>query len=225
MKTQHTLYVTGCALLSALLLSACSNQPQSFTVYPGTHEYPDQQEAKPYTYAGPPAEAFNNPGDPERLLDRSSELVTMSLDSRGALSEIAAMVRDDRPTRAELNCMRGEALCMEARSIFANQRIPTEFTGGGDDVVLVYERVIVRDCDSRFVDNSSNPYNVPMQQLGCSVVGNTMQMVSDKSQFVDPALMDMPDGDKAVQTYRRYQNPSPEPTHNNQSVLSTISTQ
>lgn len=208
-----------------LLLGACSPSA-TITVIPEANKYPDlKKQTDPSKPKGPPAGAFNNSGDPERFLDSSLDLVTMSLGSRGALGGIIKMVRQDPPTLAQLNCSQKEALCMEARSIFANQRIPTEFSGDyNDNITLVYERVIVRDCDPRFVDNTKNPYNTPMESLGCSVATNGLQMISDKRQVTDPSLMDLPDAEKAVQNQRRYQTP-PSQSEDNRSLLQSISPQ
>lgn len=169
------------ALLGIFALAACSPEPQ-----PG---------------------AFRNPGNPERLLDKSSELVTMDLGSRGAFNKIARISGQDKPTRVELNCSPKEAYCAEAKSLFASRGVPTKFGEDSDSVTLVYERVVARDCDSRWVDNSKNNYNMHPEAFGCSVVANTLQMVSDKRQFVDPNLTDFTDGAKTQQNYRRYQSP------------------
>lgn len=198
---KHTL------LISVLLLSACDNQPTTVVVTPETkHAYPTDvpQEVRNYRI---PESAFRNPGAPERLLDSSSERVTIALGSRDALNEISRMATQDPPTRVELNCLRSDALCTEAKTLFVNRNIPAEFVDDGDEITLVYERLVARDCDSRFVDNSQNNANLNHPALGCSVVGNTVQMVSDKRQFTNPSLMDMQDGSKTVQSYRRYQQP------------------
>lgn len=213
--------------VSTLLLTGCAESyPVSFTYTPEqTPVY--AKGSKPPVHSPstiPPDSAFRNPGDPERLLDKSSELVTMDLGSRGSLSKISKAVTQDPPTRAELSCSPKEALCADAKAIFAGHGIPAKFSGDGDNVTLVYERVVARDCDGRWVDNSKNPYNMHPPSFGCSVVGNAVQMVSDKKQFVDPNLTDFSDGEKSEQNYRRYQSPPKENT-GGQSLLKTITTQ
>lgn len=154
-----------------------------------------------------PAGAYYNRGEPENLLDTSTEVVTLSL-SRGSMEALASMVAEDPPSRVELACAAADPLCAEAMDIFDRQAIPTEFAGAGGEVTLVYERVMPRDCENRYIDNSINPYNLHPLTFGCSVSANTVQMVSDKRQFVSPALMDFPDGEKPVQAYRHYLKPA-----------------
>ena len=207
-----------------LLLAACNgNQPSTVTITPeASRVYPNG--AMPHEtvdYALPDA-AYPNPGDPERQLDASSELVTMSLASRSALSDISRTVAQDPPTRAELSCAPREALCAEAKSIFTGRGIPVAFSGSGDGVTLVYERLVARDCDNRFVDNSSNMQNLGAPSLGCSVRANTVQMVSDRRQIVNPSLMDMPDAQKASKNYERYEKAVPTVAAPGASGLTTI---
>jgi len=219
-------------LMTILLLSGCEaayNEPFAVNVDPEDKQhYPHYAGNSPQPPAAPriPDSAFRNPGDPERLLDKSSELVTMDLGSKGALSKISRTVTQDPPTRAELNCSPKEAFCAEAKSIFAGHGIPSKFSGNGDNVTLVYERVIARSCDNRFVDNSKNNDNLHPPSFGCSLVSNTLQMVSDKRQIVDPNLTDFSDGEKANQNYRRYESPpSKQNSGMGQSIVKTITTQ
>lgn len=215
-------------LIGVLLLAGCEssyNEPVTVQIDPEDKQFYPHNASAPQVAYRIPDSAFRNPGNPERLLDKSSELVTMDLGSRGALNKIARTINQDPPTRAELNCNAKEAFCAEAKSIFAGRAIPSKFIGDGDSVTLVYERVVTRDCDSRFVDNSKNGDNLHPPSFGCSVVANTLQMVSDKKQVVDPSLTDFSDGEKAAQNYRRYGTPSKESTSTaGQSVLRTITT-
>ncbi len=155
-----------------------------------------------------PKQAYFNRGDPENLLDLSSEIVSMNLNSQASLSRIAEAVSEDPPSRVELNCPRNEKLCTQARNIFDQHGIPVQMTGGGSDVAMIYERVVARDCENRYIDNSINPYNLNYPTLGCSITANMVQQVSDKRQFASPNLLDFQDGDKAVQTYRSYLKPT-----------------
>jgi hypothetical protein len=217
-----------CAILLLSLMAACSNQPTTITVTPETqHAYPNPEATvTPVVDPGPPADAYLNPGDPERQIDVSSERVTMNLGSRSALGDLSRTLRQDPPTRAELNCSGREALCAEARTLFANRGIPAEFKGNGDSVTLVYERIVARDCENRYIDNTQNPYNLHPPTFGCSVRANLVQMIGDKQQVVNPSLMDPQDGEKAAQNYGRYQK-APAPAVGQQqggSILRTITT-
>ena len=153
----------------------------------------------------PAGSKFDN-GAPESLLDVSSEVVNMSLTSAASLDELAAWIQQDQPTRAELYCMEGHGLCQDAQDIFDLYGVPTLFIAAADNsAVLVYERVLARDCENRYINNNVNPYHLNHPTFGCSIAGNMVQMVSDKQQFVSPNLMDYPDAKKAVQNYRLYQ--------------------
>ncbi len=155
-----------------------------------------------------PPSAYYDRGAPENLLDSSSEVVNMSLSSRNVLAQLADTLAQDPPSRAELNCGRGDAMCSEARNLFDQHGVPVEITGAGDGVTLIYERVVARDCEQRYIDNSINPYNLHPPTFGCSISANMVQMVSDKRQFLSPSLLDFHDGAKAAQSYGNYLKPT-----------------
>jgi hypothetical protein len=155
-----------------------------------------------------PPEAYTNRGDPENLLDLSTEIVNMSLNSPGALARLSDTLAEDPPSRAELSCARGEKLCTEARKVFDKHGVPVQVGGHGNGATLVYERVLARDCENRYIDNSINPYNLNHPTFGCSVRANMVQQVSDKRQFASPNLLDFQDAEKATQTYRNYLKPT-----------------
>lgn len=152
----------------------------------------------------PPNAMYYNRGNPETLLDVSTEVVNMNMATRDHLSELSNMVVKDPPSRAELGCLESDLLCSEARRALAKQGVPVMFVDSGKDVSLVYQRVMLRDCDPRYFDNSHNPHNLPPATFGCANAANMAQQVSNKRQFVSPALMDLPDAEKASQHYQEY---------------------
>ncbi|MFZ4541663.1 MAG: CpaD family pilus assembly lipoprotein [Rickettsiales bacterium] len=158
----------------------------------------------------PADSAYFNRGGPESLLDVSSEVVNLSASNRGELKELAAWVEKDRPTRAEINCTSGDKRCDEVQKILDLQGVPT-VSGTGTDlsVTLVYERILARDCNQRFVNNTPNPYNTPHPAFGCSVAANMVQQVSDKQEFISPNLSDDPSARRAVNDYNRAYQPRP----------------
>ncbi len=168
-----------------------------------------------------PAAAYYDRGDPENLLDVSSEVVTMNLSSTVAMHELSNMVAQDPPTRVQMSCAPKDGLCMEVQRMFEQYAVPVE-PSDVSGITLIYERVIARDCESRFIDNSINPYNLNHPTLGCSVAANTVQMVSDKRQFTNPRLLDYADGEKAFQVYRVYLTPPAVPNTESESLLSEI---
>ena len=155
-----------------------------------------------------PPEAYANRGDPESMLSVSSEVVNVNLTSPNSLHELSDRITQDTPTRAILNCSQNDALCSRATTILSKYKIDVQRTGSGNNISLIYEQVIARDCENRYIDNSSNMNNLNMPTFGCSLRSNTVQMVTDKRQFTNPGLLDLPDGEKALQTYDSYLKPA-----------------
>lgn len=188
------------ALLLAILLSACSDIPP---------------------------EAYYLRGSPESLLDVSSEVVNLSVGSDASLDELADWIQLDQPSRAELYCNEASDQCSAAQEVLDLYGVPTMFVPSADGVVsLVYERVLARDCENRYIENNNNPYHLNHPTFGCSIAVNMVQMVSDKHQFVRPNLMDPVRSYKAVQAYQRYLE-APQPNENgvSQSLLNTAKTE
>jgi hypothetical protein len=155
-----------------------------------------------------PARTFTGHGDPEALLDVSTEVVNLSVQDETAVDSLAAWIEQDQPGRAELYCPAQAEVCEKTMSMLDLYNVPYESYQSGEYMVaLVYERVLTRDCTNRFIDNSINPYNMNHPAFGCSIAVNMAQMVTDKKQFVRPNLMDSMDGKKAVQVYRNYLEP------------------
>lgn len=160
-----------------------------------------------------PKEAYFSRGQPESLIDVSSEVVDLHIDSPSSLREITHWINKDQPTRAELTCMSGEKLCKRAQNILHQFGVPVKYTSSGENnVTLIYERMLTRDCENRYIDNTINPYNLNHPTFGCSMAVNMVQMVSDKRQFTNPSLSDYSDAEKGVQSienYKQYQNFDP----------------
>lgn len=173
-----------------------------------------------------PGEAYFNRGSPESLLDVSSEVVNMSVPSGPSVHDLATMLSQDPPSQAEINCDMSQKACQDALAMLERHNVPTQQTNGPLGITLIYERVVARDCENRYIDNSINPYNLHPPTMGCSVAANIVQMVSNKQQIVNPSLMDLPDAEKAVQTYRVYLT-APDPAQDTEQqggLLQTIST-
>ena len=178
--------------------------------------------------AGVPSGAYYNRGDPETLLDKTSETIQVSLISGSSVQDLESILRDDPPSRAELNCSASESLCSRAARSLAKWQVPVTYVqsaeNGERSVGLVYERTVARDCENRYIDNVSNVYNLHPPTFGCSVTANTVQMVTDKHQFTQPKLKDYPDAEKEVQSYGKYAAPAKENQGGtNQSLLSGVS--
>jgi hypothetical protein len=161
-------------------------------------------------------QVYANRTDPENLLSYSSEVVSFDLSGKNALTELKKLLKDNPPTRAMLNCDSGMKTCSQAKALLSKSSIPTAETGNGNDITMVYEDIVARDCENRYIDNSNNPYNLNHSTFGCSMQANMVQMVTDKRQFVNPDLLDYYDGEKAAQDYQYYMNP-PEDSSGSQS--------
>lgn len=161
----------------------------------------------------PPASAYFDRGAPESLIDVSSEVVNLGLHSDSELNDLSNWINRDQPTRAELYCQDGDPMCEEAKQVLDLYGVPTMVVPSGEQTAtLVYERILARDCEQRFIDNS-NTYNLNHSTFGCSVAANMVQHVSNKQQFVNPNLMDYPNASKGVQAFDNYMTPPevPEP--------------
>lgn len=156
-----------------------------------------------------PRESFFNRGDPESLLDVSSEVVTVQLASDRSVDEVVDWVDRDQPTRAELLCTESAPACTAAKEVMGLYGIEYTVVPSEENAAhLIYERVSTRDCEHRYIDNHINPYNMSHPAYGCATASNMVRMVSDKRQFVNPALLDYLDGEKGVGIYEgMYLNP------------------
>jgi hypothetical protein len=155
----------------------------------------------------PPAGAYFNRGGPEALIDVSSEVVNLTVHNDEELNDLSNWIDKDQPTRAELYCMDGDPMCEEAKQVLDLYGVPTLLVPAGDQTVtLVYERVLARDCEQRFIDKE-NMYNLNHASFGCSIAANMVQQVPNKQQFVNPNLMDYPGAEKGVQAFEKYMTP------------------
>lgn len=186
-------------LTSGILLSACSNLAES---------------------------NYTNRGTPESLLDVSVEQVTIPLDSAAGIDNLISAVNQQQPSHASLQCAMNDMLCTNARRVLEQFAVPAveEASAAGNQVVLVYEQLMARDCDSSYVDNTINPYNLNHPSFGCANAANMVQMVSDKRQFTNPALLGYTDGSKARQSYQGYMTKTDPAQSESKSLLDTVNT-
>ncbi|MFM9890934.1 MAG: hypothetical protein ACKVOE_09935 [Rickettsiales bacterium] len=152
----------------------------------------------------PPDSAFLARGGPESLIDVSSEVVNLSVAGPKEITELSRWIERDPPTRAELYCGANDTRCTEAQKALQLSGVPVTLVGSGDrTVTLVYERILARDCNPRFVEVTHDQYNALSPSYGCATAANIVQHVSDKQQFVSPALSANPSAVGAVSAYNR----------------------
>ncbi len=172
-----------------------------------------------------PRAAYFNHGDPESLLDASSEVVSVQLSSDFSVQEVVDWIDQDQPTRAELLCMEGDPLCKAAEDVMGVYGVDYKLVSSADNTVhLIYERVLARDCENRYIDNHINPYKMSHPTFGCSNASNMVRMVSDKRQFVSPPLLDYMDSERGVKVYESiYLNPRSESSEQESQTVEDLS--
>lgn len=180
-------------LISTSLLSACNDIPHA---------------------------AYTSRGGPESLLNVSSEVVNISLLSPSSTDELVQWLNEDQPTRVELHCANGDMYCGSAQAILEQFAVPYNiFMSADSRATLIYDRVVARDCDHRYMDMPINPYNLNHPTFGCAISANALQMISDKQQIVSPALSDYQDADKASQNIDAYREPTTDGREFNSGIL------
>lgn len=155
-----------------------------------------------------PPQAYFNRGNPESLLEVSTEAMVFNLQGPEAMNDLVTMLVEQQPSSAEVFCS-AEVQCDEAGSILDQFAVPyTLVAGNVSEVVLYYDDIMARDCEQRFMTNHVNPYNLNHPTFGCSIAANAVQMIGDRRQIVDPALLSLPPSDKPVQAVEYYMEPT-----------------
>ena len=155
-----------------------------------------------------PPEAYYDRAQPESLLDQSSEVVNFELTDAQSLDEMVNWINQDQPTRAELYCADGDPLCADADAALRQFGVTVMRVESGERMAtLVYERILARDCENRYIDNSINPYNLTHPSYGCSLSVNMVQMITDKRQLTNPPLLGYIDGLQTQRTVDSYRTP------------------
>jgi hypothetical protein len=150
-----------------------------------------------------PAEAGFTRGQPESLLSVNSESISIDLGQRNALAQVVNYLNNE-PSRAVLTCS-NNLICSRVETILSSYGIAYEVqSGAGNSVEVVFDKILARDCDNKFVSNHNNPYNLNHPTYGCSTAMNQAMMVRDKRQFTDPLVLGPYDGFKASQNYDSY---------------------
>lgn len=155
-----------------------------------------------------PNKAYSLPVRPETLLDSSAERVSFGLASPKSGQEITDWINKDQPTRAELSCVKDQPNCRKAIQILSSFSVPYKLVtkAGSDNVVLIYSRIVTRDCNNSFISNHHNMRNLNHPAFGCSVAANTLQMISDQQQILNPLLSGYQDARTQMRNVTAYQN-------------------
>lgn len=157
-----------------------------------------------------PNKAYSLPVRPESLLDSSAERVSFGLSIPKSAQELTDWINKDQPSRAELNCAKDKPNCRKAIQILSSFSVPYKHVqkAGGDSIALVYNRVVARSCNHSFISNHHNVRNLNHPAFGCSVASNTLQMMSDQQQILNPLLSGNQDAATQVRRLNAYENRS-----------------
>ena len=152
-----------------------------------------------------PREAYFNRGTPESLLETSSEAINIKITSRASVQEVLNLLNKDQPTRADLKCVSGEALCEQTKKILQQFAVKVQYSSQPSNVVsLVYQRTLAKDCDQRYIDNPVNNANLNYPTYGCATASNMVQMITDKTQITSPKIVGKTDATKVLQVIDSY---------------------
>lgn len=148
--------------------------------------------------------AYLNRGGPESLIDVSAEVITLNAATVSDLAELKKWIIKDRPSRAELSCDTQNKTCRDTAALLKKHKVPTTsgYEGNGT-VTLVYDRLVARDCDSAYVNNTHNHYNTNHASFGCAIASNMVRQITDKREIVSPALSSDPSAIPATDVIRR----------------------
>lgn len=156
-----------------------------------------------------PKEAYYAHGQPESLLEKSSDHATFSLSAPHSVSTVMNWLDTANPKDATLRCQETSKNCNKLERLLVKKGITvTRTMARSNQVIFTYTTVKARDCENRYIDNMINPYNLNYPTLGCSVAANSVQMVTNRKDFVDPNLSDLPDARKSRQVIDQYNAPS-----------------
>jgi type IV pilus biogenesis protein CpaD/CtpE len=151
-----------------------------------------------------PKSTYFDRGQPETLLQTTDEVTSINISNHSGIARLSSAVKSSQPSSAVVTCA-NELLCNEAVKVLEASNVPYERQRGAiNNVSISYTQVQARDCESSFITNHINPYNLNHPTFGCAIAVNQVQMVSDKRQYTDPLLLGPYDGQKATQNYDSY---------------------
>jgi hypothetical protein len=139
------------------------------------------------------------PMQPEALFDYSSERVSLPLASSESLDELTDWINNDVPSRADLGCAEQNENCRKAANILSSFKIPSRYltqSSKDQEIVLIYDRIAVRDCNEIINNKGSN-----RPAFGCATSANMLHMITDYRQFIKPNLLGLQDASRSIQQY------------------------
>ncbi len=134
----------------------------------------------------------STPIRPESLVNATAEKISFPIsDSASVITIEDWIIAGDAPTSVEISCADGNPSCVSLKTFLTNHHIAYQDSAAGESssVSLTYNRLIARTC---------NP-----NSFGCSTSLNSISMVTNRDQFIKPALSDFPDAASAVKAVRK----------------------
>ena len=121
---------------------------------------------------------------PESLISASAEKISFPISDSASVMTIENWVSGgDVPTDAEVSCVNGNPSCLSVKKFLKNSHIPFKEVAPVDAsssrISLIYDSLIARGCDAN--------------SFGCSTSLNAIRMVTNREQFIKPALSDFQD--------------------------------
>ncbi len=128
---------------------------------------------------------------PESLLNPSSEKVSFPVTDSSSVKNIVEWIHgDNKPSSAEVTCAAKDKSCIALKRTLKAEKIAfTEVPlsteeGKTGNISIIYSHIIARDCKT--------------SDFGCSTAINSLRMVTNREQFIKPALSDFQDAASAV---------------------------
>lgn len=132
----------------------------------------------------------------ETLIKSTAEKISFPIVDSSSLEAIENWVANgEAPTNAEISCVSSENTCNRVRNLLTNRGIPVNESAAAADssagnVSLTYNRIIAHDCGTN--------------SFGCSTSVNAIHMVTNREQFIKPAMSDLQDAASSVRAVGRF---------------------
>ncbi len=148
---------------------------------------------------------YVTPGQPESLIQTSSERVSLDASLDTLTQTLTSWLRKDKPARIEASCHSANKECTRALNIAAAHQVEVmkKPVQGKERLVLVYERLYTKRCDPSYVSNHYNFRQLNHPAMGCATATNMLKMIGDPKQVTSPVLSAPADGAKAAEVVRQ----------------------
>jgi hypothetical protein len=136
---------------------------------------------------------FGNVIRPEGLVSSSAEKISFPVADAASVAAIEKWVNSgEKPSAAEISCNASGKSCKAVKQMLKKHKINTTEVAltGESSLALIYERVTAKNCEE--------------SHFGCATAANSLNMVTNRDQFIKPALSDYQDAAGAVRAVGKY---------------------